>query len=151
MEELVESLVNGDNSAVLTTSATRITKNMGRVGTVLMKKQLRAVMDKNVCRPDYTTTPYGYRLVLSMHRPGTAVSAFLNQPQTPLTTIRPGTFEWLEYCRINGYVNNKNKCDHCTLFFSLDELARPLKQQQTIHKQTAHQEFEDFKSNSCYK
>ena len=65
MEKMVDALVRGEEPVRLVTSCNTITKNLGIVGTKVVKKTMQAVMNKLNYFEDYTTRPFGYRSVHS--------------------------------------------------------------------------------------
>ena len=63
MEKMVDALVRDEEPVRLVTKCNTITKNFGVVGTKVMAKTLKAVMNKLNYFDDYTTRPVGYRSV----------------------------------------------------------------------------------------
>lgn len=63
LEKLIDNLIDGVDDDVITTTRAMITQKLGVIGTRIQTKKLEAVMDKVFYFPDYTTRPYGYRLV----------------------------------------------------------------------------------------
>lgn len=63
LENLVDDLILHENTHQLTVSRPMITKKLGTIGTKQLTKKLGGVMNKVLYFDDYTTRPFGYRLL----------------------------------------------------------------------------------------
>lgn len=104
LEQLVDSLLFDtlENQAELSVTRPFITKKLGVIGTRVIKKRLRAVMNKVTFDQDYSTRPFGYQSVAQITSRMEVVQDFYTKRELPLGCIMPNTNEWFEYCAKHG-------------------------------------------------